>query len=407
VPNLPLGRGAYDRPAYKMPTIEMLNRFFEENPSNMENGVALNSRPGTSLFANVGVGPIRANYAQGGTFNGDLFTVSLQQLFRRSITTGTQTAITGVILGTGTPSIVGTSEFLFIADGTQLLYYNGIGRPADGLLTITANPLDTETVTLNGVVYTFKATMTAAYDVQIGANMEESLENLQAAVNANPDLVNVAYYVGTVANPFMRANAPRLITGPAWTLGLYATVSGSAGNAYTTTETLSAGSFGAGTLTGGAADALAGIQTPDDVAFVALAVVGGYVLCAQSNSQRIYFIRPGTTIIDPLDFFESESIPDEVISLRTVGDYVWAFNEESTDAYYLSGAPDVPFSTFKGRSFSQGILPGTDAAIDNTVFVVGRDLVVYAVTPGGYTRISNHGIENLIRLATAIERDNS
>jgi hypothetical protein len=140
---------------------------------------------------------------------------------------------------------------------------------------------------------------------------------------------------------------------------------------------------------------------------VALAVVGGYVLCAQSNSQRIYFIRPGTTIIDPLDFFESESIPDEVISLRTIGDYVWAFNEESTDAYYLSGAPDVPFSTFKGRSFSQGILPGTDAAIDNTVFVVGRDLVVYAVTPGGYTRISNHGIENLIRLATAIERDNS
>lgn len=404
MPNLPLGLGAYDRPAARMPVIEMFNRYFEANPANSENGVALVSRPGTELFENVGTGPIRAQYTQKGTFDGDLFVVSEQTLWRLE-PDGTKTDILGVILGEGTPAIVGTDEYLFIADGTQLLFYDGIGRRATGTLSITALPTTGQTVVLNGVTYTFKDTMTTAYDVQIGADMEATLDNLQAAVNADPNAVNVSYFVGIVANPFMRANAPRLIAGPTWTIEFYATVSGTAGNAYTTTETLTAGSFAAATLTGGVADALSGIQTPDDVAFVSLAVLRGFVLCLVSNSQRVYFIRPGETVIDPLDFFEAESIPDHGVSLRTIGDLVWVFGEQSSDAFYLSGAQDVPFSLFQGRSFSRGIVEGTDAVLDDTVVVVGDDYVVYAVTPGGYQRISNHGIENLIRLALNIERD--
>lgn len=387
-----------------MPKIESFNRIFEENPSNGTNAVALLSRPGTGYFNSFGAGEIRQQYTQQGTFNGDLFVVSGPTLFRYD-RDGVKTEVNGTILGTGTPAVVGTSEFLFIADGTQLLFYDGIGSRATGLLTLTANAVDGDTVTLNGVVYTFKATMTTAFDVQLGAIMEETLDNLRSAVNADPTGVNISYFAGTTVNPFMNANFPR-IDGSDWTIGFYALVSGTAGNAYTTTTTIATGAFDDPTLVGGEADGLSGIQTPDDVGFVSLAVLEGYVLALVSNSQRIYFIRPGFTVIDDLDFFEAEAIPDHGVSLRTIGDLVWCFGEQSSDAFYLSGTdPDIPFSRFQGRSFSKGIVPGTDAVLDNSVLVVGNDNIVYEVTPGGAQRVSNHGIEELIRRARKIERD--
>lgn len=404
--NLPLGRGAYDRPSGRMPTIECFNRFFEENPTNVENGVALLSRPGTEYFNTFGAGPIRQMYAQRGTFDGALFVISDDKLFRHD-DDGTTTAINGTILGSGTPAVAGTSQYLFIADGAQLLFYDGIGSRATGLLTLTTNATDGSTVVLNGVTYTFKTAMTTAFDVQLGATAEASLDNLRAAVVADPEEVNIAFFVGTTANPFIAADFPRA-DGANWTLPLHALVSGPAGNAYTTTTTIAGATFDDPTLTGGVADGLSGIQTPDDVGFVSLAVLEGYVLALVSNSQRIYFIRPGETSIDPLDFFEAEAIPDHGVSLRTVGDLVWCFGEQSSDAFYLSGAnPDVPFARFQGRSFSKGILPGTDGVIDNSVLVVGNDDIVYEITPGGSTRMSNHGIENLIRRARKIERDAS
>jgi len=387
-----------------MPPVELRNRLFEEAPGNPLDGVALITRPGNAYYDSFGTGPIRQTYTQEGTFGGAAFYVSDQTLFRQD-KDGTKTAINGTILGTGAPAMAGTSEYLFIADGTQLLFYDGVGSRATGTLNCTALPTNGETVVLNGVTYTFKDTMTTSYDVQIAATLEDTLFNLYAAVVADPEVVNVAYFVGTAANPFMAANEPRLVAGPSYDVDFYALVSGPPGNAYTTTDTLAEGAFASATLTGGVADALSGIQTPDDVGFVSLAVLEGYVLALVSNSQRIYFIRPGKTVIDALDFFEAEAIPDDGISLRTVGDLMWCFGASSTDAFYLSGTPDVPFSRFQGRSFNKGIVPGTDAVLDNTVFVIGNDFVVYAVTPGGQQRVSNHGIEELIREAFTIERD--
>lgn len=402
---LPLGIGAYDRQYGKMPQIRLVNRFFETNPTNAVDGAALLSRPGSTFLAGFGEGPIRNTFAQEGTFNGDLFLVSKDKLFRYS-KLGVKTAIASFIAGSGAPSFAGTDEFLFVSDGTFLQFYDGVGSRADNDLLVTGAISNGQTVTLNGFVYTFNTVLGGAGSVLIGAGPEEALQNLADAVNSIPETVGIAYGTGTPENTFIASQfSPTILPGPNWRLTFTARQGGVVGNTYTTTETMANGSFtGGGTLTGGAPDALTAVPTPDDVGIISMCVLGGFVLCLAAGSQTIYFIRPGEFLIDPLDFFSSESLPDEGISLMTVGDQFWCFNKQSTDAFYLSGTPDVPFSQFQGKSFTKGALEGTAVRIDPEVVVVGHDGIVYAVGGEGATRISNHGIEERIRLARKAER---
>lgn len=410
---LPLGRGAYTRPVARMPEIILRNRFFEQNPSNMVDAAALLSRPGSSFLFGVGEGPIRKNYTQEGTFNGDLFTVSGDRFYRTTKLL-VPTQIAGLVAGNpdGTPAIVGTDEFVFLADGASLQFYDGTGSRSKGTLSVVANgnAANTNTVTLQGVVYTFKTVLTpSAFEVLIGATPGESLQNLADAVNATAEFVNVTYGTGTVANQFMTADyVPLNPSAGNYSLGFTALVGGVAGNAYTTVEGVANWSFGAATLTGGVAGGMSGVPTPDDVGIVSLAVLDGFVLCLAALSARVYFIRPGKFLIDPQDFFEAETVPDEGISLRTVGDQVWIFGSSSTDAYYLSDDPAFPFARYSGRAFNKGVIEGTDVTMFGTdeVTLVGNDQMVYSITGGGAQRISNHGVEERIRKALKFYRDN-
>ena len=177
---------------------------------------------------------------------------------------------------------------------------------------------------------------------------------------------------------------------------------GTIGNAIASTEVSANLAWDAATLTGGASEALVGIPTPDDVAIVSIGVIGGFVLLVTALTDRVYFIRPPINenvvpSIDPLDFFEAEQLPDQIHSVRIVGDEIWFFGEDSTEVWYLSGVGTIPFDRIKGRAFSRGIIPGTDVEVDNSLYVVGKDFVVYEAA-GGLNRVSTHGIEEQIRL---------
>jgi hypothetical protein len=136
---------------------------------------------------------------------------------------------------------------------------------ATGTLTLTGQPLDTETVTIDGVVYTFQTTLTAgvANNVLIGATASDSLDNLIAAINAAAG-AGTTYGADntTVAHPTVSAAA-----GAGDTMDLTARVKGTAANAIATTEGLTNGSWGGGTLSGGVnatlTDATHGLATGD------------------------------------------------------------------------------------------------------------------------------------------------
>lgn len=396
---IPLGIGAYSRPYGKMPEIRMENRFFEQNPVGAEK-VALLSRPGTKLFLDVGLGPIRKLHSQAGVLGGDLFIVSGDALFRYDGTT--VTPITGLIQGGGYPVMTSVAipgwEAVFISDGVTLQYYEGESR-ATATLTATAIVADDE-VSIENVVYRFTSgdvdagaplgTSAAPWLVKLGGTVAVSLTNLFAAVG-NTGTPGLSYSTALEEHPSVR---PRGLDEDSFEAVAIAT--GAAGNMIAVADTGAGITWSAATLEGGGGHALKPSSVPDDAGIVDLATLASHVLCAEANSRRFFWLRPGEVNIDPLDFSSAESEPDEIVSMIVVGDQVWIFGQSSTESWYASGNAVQPFLPSQGRAFSQGVIPGTVARVQDALVVVGQDRVAYRIA-GGPERISHHGIEELLR----------
>lgn len=125
---------------------------------------------------------------------------------------------------------------------------DGDGAAATGLLTRTStNVTDGNTVTIASTVYRFKNTPTQAYDVAIGITAAATQENLKMAINAT-GVAGTNYHTGTLVHPTVAAG-----TIASATMAVSALAAGTAGNSIATTTTAATLSWGAATLTGGAA----------------------------------------------------------------------------------------------------------------------------------------------------------
>jgi hypothetical protein len=158
----------------------------------------------------------------------------------------------------GTPTI----EFRDSVGDDALAFATGVVTPgvfvpgdyAIGTLTSDATAVtdgDTVVVGATGgtsVTYRAKTVPIAINDVAIGSTADGSafLANLKKAINGTGDATN--YFPGTVVNPDIIAYT---LTGT--TLVVVFRTIGAGGNSYTTTETSSHLSWGAGTLAGGVA----------------------------------------------------------------------------------------------------------------------------------------------------------
>lgn len=119
--------------------------------------------------------------------------------------------------------------------------------PATALLTLTANAVDGETVTIGTQTYTWKNTVAAIADqVLVGATAAASLVNLKAAVNLEAG-AGTLYGSGTAANTSAKVQSVTSTTA-----FVVAIVGGSGGNTIASTETMTNGSFGGATFSGGA-----------------------------------------------------------------------------------------------------------------------------------------------------------
>jgi len=174
-----------------------------------------------------------------------------------------------------------------------------------------------------------------------------------------------------------------------------------AGNAIEVTSSSSNVTWDGTTLHGGGAHGITGIEVPDGLPPVSVAVLKSHVMIGIGKSDRFYWLQPGSLEIDPLDFATAESQPDDVISVITSGDNAWFVGEGSTEVWYATGNSSTPFAPVGGRVFDQGAIAGTVVNIQGIVFLVGRDHMVYAVG-GSAQRISNHGVEEEIRKALGV-----
>lgn len=423
---LPLGLQAYSRRYAGEPEIRLVNRFMEQDPSNPREKVALLSRPGSTALAQGNTGLGRGNFSKVGLFGGDLFSVIGTELFR--IQYGSTIPVTGTLVNVSNGFVYETwmkgigYEYLFISDGASLQYYSTRAR---GVLTLAGGSITDlgQKIQIGGVYYTWATAVDAGapagtvgnpYRAKLGTAVadsfgltgdQSSLKNMELLLNLSG--VGGSDYSTAVVVPsaFVTATGPSDQLAPA-TLVLTAVADGGTGN--TVTTVVASGSFvtfGAAALTGGGNQALQTVtgmgagEVPG-----AITNLSGYVLVAVAGTSKFYWINPGETIIDPLNFASKESNPDNISQMVTVGDQALILGDGSTENWYATGDFSAPFAPVEGRVYKRGALAGTAVVVGDSVFLVGDDLKVYSIGySGGDTsqygvhRVSTHGIEERIR----------
>lgn len=408
--SVPLGRGAFKRLYTGAPEVELLNRWVEANPANPTEGVSLIARPGTTVIetfdqgAFSGYGSMRGNYSLSGLFHDSLFVVCGETLYR--IRDDMSVApITGTISGTGYPEVTwqrgADYERLWITDGLLLQYYSGTTHATGTVTQIGAITNGVDIINIGGIYYTWGTVFspsdagTLANPYVINPGTDPMLQLTQAinftgvsGVDYSSTLGGRNVYVGSLND----ANTPVV------TITLTARTNDASGNLIPLVIAGGTGlSVSGATLSGGGIDALQGCEIPDGQIPLTLSQVDSYVLVGINDSQKFYWINPGETTIDPLNFASKESSPDPIAHIRTVGDQVLIMGEKSTENWYATGNFDAPFAPIDGRAYARGSLRGTAVVIDENVFIVGDDGKVYQVGLQGITAISNNGIEERIR----------
>lgn len=164
----------------------------------------------------------------------------------------------GVTYGTGT--VAHADVNVAAGDGdTMICIANTIGSAGNSIAVADAmaNPgnvwdgahldggYDTETVIIGSTMYTFKTAVAEAYDVKIGANASDTLDNLIAAIMGGAGEGDV-YGTGTEAHPDVTAAA-----GAGDTMVVTAKVAGASGNLIGTFKNSLVAAWGDTALIGG------------------------------------------------------------------------------------------------------------------------------------------------------------
>lgn len=410
-----LGRGAYRRTVAQEPEIRLLNRYFEEDPSNQEDQVALLTRPALKRWLEMGIGPMRGEFSQPGTFGEALFATSGDDLYR----VDRDETITHIgAIGSTSPESAVTyaatdDPFLFLCDGGILWLYTEDGF-ASGTLTAVGAIANNDTITIGTTYYKWTTgsvdagtplgTLAFPWLVKLGASNTEALAFMRSAIN-DTGIPGTDY--STALTPHTTVTATASASG---TLSVRALAAGTGGNAIATTETGAQISWGAATLTGGGTSGLTQVPTPDDVSIISVGYIASFVICVVANGSniggqivngRFYWIEPFQTTIDPLNFATAESSPDPCWSVNVIGDQFWLPGSNSTEVWYPTSDELVPFLRVQARAFNRGVVPGTAVKVRDTLLLVDQDGIVNAFPGGAGTpvRVSNHGIEERIRQA--------
>ncbi len=147
------------------------------------------------------------------------------------------------------------------------------------------------------------------------------------------------------------------------------------------------------------------VTMPDGRPVTSVAQLNGYFILVDgtTNSARIYYIEPGDTNPDGLDYFSTESVPGVNVRIIRVGDELWVLKEEGVEVHIPTGDADLPFQRVPGRNYAKGCRSRDSVArFDNSVVWVGSDDRVYR-GDAAPVRISDHSLEEQLRKSNAAD----
>jgi hypothetical protein len=413
-----LARSDSNREVLKTADVLLRNRWIEPNPV-LADDFSYVARPALARWIDLGIGPVRAMFHAPGIFNDDHFAVGGDTLFRVTVG-GIPTTVFTSLAGddpasdvsmdaTGTIGDGATAvpSFLWLADGQSLYAYTD-NAWARGTLTASANASNTDVVRVNDVYYRFTnasvnagtpaGTLANPWLVALGISTAVSLDNLFKAIN-DTGTAGTTYSTALVEHPTVQASA---VT--ANDLLVRAKGFGTVGNSYPTTETSATLSWGGATMSGGGSAGIVAVPMPGDFAPVSVAFLNGYILIAVGEGQnvngRFYWVEPGETTVDPLNFATAERSPDPAHQVVVFGDQFWLPGQSTTETWFMTGNLDAPVSRVQGILFDRGTIPGTALRVKDTMMIVDNDGAVFQIK-GGLRRVSTPAIEERIRRALA------
>ena len=148
------------------------------------------------------------------------------------------------------------------------------------------------------------------------------------------------------------------------------------------------------------------IAMPDDDPVGSVAQIDSVYLLSVAEFFRFYWMNPGETSPDPLNFASAERLPDPIVSINVISDEIWMLGSDSVEVWTQTGDQDAPYARITGRAYTEGCVhrdSTAEAAVNGfpcLLWVTNYAEVVLA--QGNPVKVSNDAVEEILRRATNI-----
>jgi hypothetical protein len=347
--------------------------------------------PGQSAFATAGSGKVRAmRYALG-----YLWALVDSALYRID-SDGTVTACTGDAIDPTGDAMMSDNgvQIVVLANGSTYVAGNAVasfsfritgGSLSAGTNKISSITVDGVTITSGAVDWTTTNEQTA---LNVAANINAYASTPEYSATANADTVTISAASDTGATP----NGYAVVV----------TIAGDVTAKPSTSATTSTGALSGGTATPTTVTLVSSDGYPAEGAS-SVDFLDGYMIWSRAGTKQFFLSALyDATTIDASDFASAESTPANLARVIVSNAEMWAFKDQGLEVWVDTGASPFPLERIPGARDKRGIAAPLSAVdVDGSVFWLADDLIVYRSQGYTPTRISEHGLEEIIRKGAA------
>jgi len=149
---------------------------------------------------------------------------------------------------------------------------------------------------------------------------------------------------------------------------------------------------------------LTNVTIPDSLKVSDVTSLDNYFIISIVDSNKFYWVTPGSTTIDPLNFESAERSPDDIVTMASIGDEMWVVGQSTVEIFTDSGDVASPFTRIAGRVYTTGCVDKNSLTRCNKnslpclIWVTPTKEVMLA--QGIPSRISNESVEELLKLSS-------
>jgi hypothetical protein len=137
--------------------------------------------------------------------------------------------------------------------------------------------------------------------------------------------------------------------------------------------------------------------------FSSIDYIDGYAVGTRNDTSGQFYISAlrDFSTFDPLDFATAESNPDGLLGVLVDHREMWLFGTDTIEPWTNTGASPFPFERVNGALLEKGCAAAlSPAKLDNSIFWLGSDRIVYRADGYRPVRISDHATEEVLRVGT-------